>query len=216
MDSNDRTIIYYTANAEDQVFEKRIRDDIKEKAGDIPIISVSRKPIDFGTNICVGERPISYTSEWKQVLIALKAAKTKFCIAAEADCVYPPEYFTFTPPEDNKVYNYNNIWIVWKRHNGFYKKYGYCEGAQMCGREYWINQLEPLLPEDWTPYERIAENQLVTEIFPERGEWTGDPIVSFKTGDGVSRRTTFDNKSKIKELSPFGSIADFKNKYFNN
>jgi len=212
----DRTIVYYTANTEDPVFEQNIKEDLKKRSGDIPIISVSRKPIDFGENICVGETPVSYTGEWKQLLIGLKAAKTKYVLAAEADCIYPPEYFNFTPPKEKMVYNYNNIWMVWKRHNGFYKKYGYCEGAQMCDREYWIQQLEPLLPDDWTPYERLAENMLVTEIFPERGEWTGEPVVSFKTGDGVSSKTTFDNKSKIKELPPWGKLADVKNKYFNN
>jgi len=72
MDLSDRTIIYYTGCTEDPVFEQRIIDDLKKKAGDIPIISVSRKPIDLGTNICVGEKPVSYTSEWKQLLIGLK------------------------------------------------------------------------------------------------------------------------------------------------
>jgi len=215
MDLNDRTIVYYTANTECLKFEQRIIEDLKKKAGDIPIISVSRKPIDLGTNICVGEQPVSYTSEWKQLLIGLKAAKTKYVLAAEADCLYPSEYFTFMPKEENMMYNYNNIWMVWKRHRGFYKKYGYCEGAQMCDREYWIKQLEPLLPEDWTSYERIAENMLVQKIFPERREWTGDPVISFKSGDGVSSRTTYDNKTKTQELAPWGKLEDVK-KIFNN
>ena len=210
MTSSDRTIIYYTANTESPTFEQRIIDDLKKKAGDIPIISVSRKPIDLGTNICVGEKPVSYTSEWKQLLIGLKAAKTKYCIAAEADCMYPPEYFTLQPDEENMMYNYRNIWMVWKRHHGFYKKYGYCEGAQMCDREYWIKQLEPLLPEEWIVFPRKIENILVGKIFPERKEWTGDPVISFKTGSGVSCKTTFDNASKTKELAPWGNINEVK------
>ena len=215
MDLNDRTIIYYTASNEDPVFEKNITDDLKKKAGDIPIISVSRKPLDLGTNICIGEKPISYTSEWKQLLVGLKAAKTKYAIAAEADCLYPKGYFNFTPEEENMVYNYKNIWMVWKRHHGFYRKHGYCEGAQICNREYWIKRLEPLLPEEWIVYPRKMENILVEKIFPERREWTGDPVISFKTGDGVSCKTTFDNNSKIKELAPWGNITELKNKIFN-
>lgn len=208
--TSDRTIIYYTANTEDPKFEQRIIDDLKKKAGDIPIVSVSHKPMDLGTNICVGKQPFSYTSEWKQVLIALKAAKTKYCIAAESDCLYPPEYFTFTPTEENMMYNYNNIWMVWKYHNAFWKKTGYCEGAQMCDRKYWIKQLEPLLPEKWEPLTRPEENELVKKIFPERREWTGDPVISFKTRDGVSYRTTFKNSSKTKELAPYGTIEEVK------
>ena len=208
---NDRTICYYSANTEDPAFEQRIIDDLKKKAGDIPIVSVSHKPMDLGTNICVGEdKPFSYTSEWKQVLIALKAAKTKFVIAAESDCLYPPEYFTFTPPEERMIYQYDNIWMVWKYHNAFWKKTGHCEGAQMCGREYWIERLEPLLPKDWTPLPRKKANVLVRRIFPERKYWTGDPVISFKTRDGMSCRTTFDGESKTKELPPWGAIEEVK------
>jgi len=211
--NKEKTVVYYSASDENPAFEQLIIEDLKKKAGDIQIISVTRKPLDLGTNICIGEVPISYTSEWKQLLIGLKAANTKFCIAVESDCLYPPEYFTFTPPEENMMYNYNNIWMVWKRHNGFWQKRGYCEGAQICGREYWIKRLEPLLPDNWEPYTRDRESKLVREIFPERKEFTGNPVISFKTGDGVSSRTTFVNK-KIKEIPYWGDIAPLKKKYF--
>src|SRR3990167_10879062 len=207
-----KTILYYTANTEDEAFEQRIRDDLVKKAGEISIISVSRKPINLGKNICVGEVPVSYTSEWKQLFIGLKAAKTRFVIAAEADCLYPPEYFNFTPPEDEMMYNYNNIYIVWKYKNGFYKKTGYCEGAQICGREYWIKCLEPLLPDDWASYTREEENALVRKIFPERKEFTGNPVISFKTRDGVSWRITFINK-KLKELPYWGAVREIRQKF---
>ena len=209
MDS-DRTIIYYTGNTENPDFERKIMEDLKQKAGKIPIVSVSRKPIDLGTNICVGEVPFSYTSEWKQLLLGLKEAKTKYVIAAESDCLYPPEYFTFTPEEDNIMYNYNNIWMVWKYKGSYWKKRGYCEGAQMCGREYWINQLEPLLPKEWIPYTREEENALVQKIFKTRKEFTGRPVVSFKTRDGVSWRTTFDNTTKTHDLDYWGDINSIK------
>jgi len=205
----EKTILYYSANTADPIFEQRIIDDLKKKAGDIPIVSVTQKPLDLGTNICVGIQPFSYTSEWKQVLIGLKAIKTKYVIAAESDCLYPPEYFAFNPPQERMMYNYKNIWIVWKRHPGFWQKTGYCEGAQMCDREYWIERLEPLLPKEWIPYTRPEENALVKKIFPERKEWTGNPMISFKTGGGVSKRTTFINK-KVYELPYWGSINKIK------
>jgi hypothetical protein len=213
MATNDKTIIYYTANTEDPVFESCIRDRLVKQAGNIPIISVSRKPIDLGANICVGEKPVSYTSEWKQLLLGLKTASTKYCIAAEADCIYPPEYFNFTPPEDDMMYNYNNIWIYWTHKGNFWKKTGYCEGAQICDREYWIKQLEPLLPKDWSQLTREQENELVKKIFPTRREFTGDPVVSFKTRMGVSYRTTFINDSKTKELPYWGSVEAIKEEF---
>jgi len=215
MASDDKTIIYYTANTEDPVFEQRIRDDLKKKAGDIPIISVSRKPIDLGTNICVGEQTVCYTNEWKQLLVGLKAAKTKFCFTAEADCLYPANYFSFTPPVDNMMHYYDNLWIVWKYHNAFWRKTGHCEGAEVCGREYWISRLEPLLLDSWEPIadpaERMRyENKLVTKFFPKEDVWKGEPVISFKTRDGLSFRTTFINQSKTKVLPPWGTISEVK------
>ena len=203
--------MYYTANQETPEFEQIIIDDLKKKAGDIPIISISRKPIDLGNNICVGEQPISYTNEWRQLLIGLKAANTKFCITAESDCLYPPEYFTFTPKEEDKIYYYDNIFLVWKNHNGFWEKTGHCEGAEMCGREYWISRLEPLLGQGWEPYTRDEENKLVKQFFPTEGTFTGNAVVTFKTGNGVSNRSTFIN-NKIKNIPYWGNIGDLKKK----
>lgn len=217
MNKDNCTIIYYSACTENPEFEQLIMDDLKKKAGNIEIISVTRKPIDLGTNICIGEQPVCYTNEWRQLLIGLKAAKTKFCITAESDCLYPQSYFDFTPPRDDIVYYYDNLWMVWKRHNGFWEKTGHCEGAETCGREYWISRLEPLfgknLGKDWEPSTREEENKLVQEFFPEEELFTGDPVISFKTGDGVSNRTTFVNE-KIKTIPYWGDIGPLKAKYF--
>ena len=52
---DDLTMIYYTANTEDPALENNVRNFLVKQANGIPIVSVSQKPIDFGTNICVGE-----------------------------------------------------------------------------------------------------------------------------------------------------------------
>ncbi len=111
----------------------------------IKIISVSRKPLytkqedcfgsqsitpdgfiwqygPFGLNICIGEQPICYTNCYRQLLIGLKAAKTKFCLACESDVLYPPEYFKFIPPVEDKVYRYTNLYIYWKNKGKFWRK----------------------------------------------------------------------------------------------
>jgi hypothetical protein len=44
------TILYYTSNREDESFEKKIQENILKQT-DLPIISVSQKPINFGKNI---------------------------------------------------------------------------------------------------------------------------------------------------------------------
>ena len=209
------TIIYYSANKEDSIFEQKIINNLKKQAGDIPIISVSRKPINLGKNICIGEQPVCYSNEWKQLLIGLKEAKTEFCLAAESDCLYPPEYFTFIPPRKDLVYRYSNIWAYWKNRNKFWKK-PRMEGAQICGREYWIKRLEYMLGghESWEPMEN--SNQLVRKIFPEenRDLWNGNPVITFLTGDGMGTKTSLCKNGSVISLPYWGTAEEIKIKMF--
>ena len=119
----DKSIVYYSACTEQPEFEARIRADLLRKTSErgIPIISVTRKPVDLGTNICIGEQTVCYMNEWRQLLIGLKAATTMFCQTAEADCLYPDSYFDFVPPVEDRIFYYDNIYIIWKYHNGFWR-----------------------------------------------------------------------------------------------
>jgi hypothetical protein len=107
----NKAIIYYTSNREKPEFEQRIIDDLLLKCGDIPIISVSQKPIHLGKNICVGDVGASNFNMFRQIQIAREATDAEFVISAEADCLYPPDYFTFTPP-DERCYRDNNLYVM--------------------------------------------------------------------------------------------------------
>jgi hypothetical protein len=195
----DATILYVTANTESEAFEARIRSKLLAAAGGMPIVSVSQKPIDFGENICVGKRGASYANEYRQILIAAHAAKTEWVVAAEADFLYPPAYFSFEPPEGTDLWRYNNVWILWRAERyatGFRRKRN-SEGAQWARREFLIERLEAVtkgLPKWHAPgVDWQAEVYL-------RGPWGprigfglfGDPsqpAVSVKSGSGM-RPTT--------------------------
>ena len=207
--AGDKTIIYYSANMENPEFEQKIIDNLKKQAGDIPIISVTRKPMDLGKNICIGEQPVCYSNSFKQLLIGLKEAKTEFCIAAESDCLYPPEYFTFTPPLKDKVYRYTNIWVHFDRRSRFWKKL-FVEGAQMCGTKYWIESIEKILenPNSWEP-------EPFKFIFDSKHEyfWHGEnPVLYFKTRAGVTFKTGFMPES-VTEIPYWGTVEEIKKKY---
>jgi len=210
MESN-KTILYYTANTEKPEFEAKMIDNLKKQAGDILIISISRKPMDLGKNICVGEQPVCYSNSFRQILIGLREAKTEFCIAAESDVLYPPEYFQFTPPELDRVYRYGNLYVHFDGRDRFWKKSN-VEGAQMCGREHWIKCIETVFKNDsWEP-------QVVNPpfVFPLTGEgyWTGEiPVLYFKTRQGIGFKTGYDQKSAVKELPYWGSALEVKEKY---
>ena len=108
---NDLTILYYTANEEPEYFLKNTQRVLLDAIGDTPIVSVSFKPMDFGTNICVGEGGRSNYKLYKQVLIAAQAAKTEFVATAEDDMLYHPSHFTYRPEGDTFAYNVNK-WSI--------------------------------------------------------------------------------------------------------
>lgn len=194
---NNKTIIYYTANREDPEFEEKIRGNILKQKGDLPIISVSQKPIDFGKNICVGDVGNSYINAWRQILIGAKEAKTEYVVMAEADFLYPQEYFEFDP-EEADVYKYSNVWIIftWK-FNYFFRK-DYSEGAQICKREYLIKALEEHLEgqPEWYDGRFVIKDKKgrhkKSPFIRPNESFGGDiPCVSFKTGKGVRWMTDF-------------------------
>ena len=83
--TQDITIVYYTSNTENPVFEEKIRQILLADSQGLPIISVSQRPITFGTNICVGEVGRSSYNQWRQLQIGVQAAKSKYIALAESD-----------------------------------------------------------------------------------------------------------------------------------
>ena len=83
----------------------------KWSAGEIPIISVSQKPVELGTNICVGDIGRSMESYWMQMLAGAEAVTTKYTAVAEQDNFYPKSYFDFRPSDDDTFY-YNFNYMV--------------------------------------------------------------------------------------------------------
>jgi len=190
------TILYYTSNRQDETFERNIQKKLLESAGDTPIISISHKPIDFGTNICVGEQHPCDANLYRQITIGAKAANTPFVINAEADCLYPPEYFSFIPPTLDSIYRYTNMYVYSDVHKRFYRK-KWSEGGQISGRKHLINLLEHRLDSMSMPYWSDENDKKFKNPYP-KGEkiWLGfsseRPIISIKAEGGMRERTTLD------------------------
>jgi hypothetical protein len=102
----DLTIIYYTANKINPFFAENVRAQLASAAGEIPIVSVSQKPLKFGKNICVGEIGRSLLNIYRQVYTGAKEANTKYVAMAEDDILYPARHFTtYTPKDDEFAYD---------------------------------------------------------------------------------------------------------------
>lgn len=99
------TVIYLTASQIPKGFAEYQRALLLKAIGDAPLISVSREPLDFGTNVLDdGEKGME--NIYKQLLRAAKLATTPYIIVAEDDTLYPPEHFTFYRPAlDTFAYN---------------------------------------------------------------------------------------------------------------
>jgi hypothetical protein len=182
------TVIYYTSNREEESFEKVIREKLLEVIGDLPLISVSQKPIDFGDNICVGDVGISNQNAHRQLQIGATMAKTPFIHAAEADCLYPPEYFKFIPPVLDRAYR-TPIYLL-NLYKGIFKKKLASESATVVGRDYLIKMIDRSLARFkkgvWNNKLEHGSNVPVTfrrqnyEIFKIK-----NPIVNIKTKFGM-------------------------------
>lgn len=205
----NKTIIYYTSNREDVVFEQKIVESLLANKGDLPLISVSQKPMNLGHNICVGDIGSSYFGIYKQVLEGLKVAETEYVLTAESDFLYPPEYFQLEPNGEN-IYRYDNIWILGNKWKHFRRKINGSEGAQLIKRKYLIELLTKYLENSdrshrHSPYFRQSWVYIAGE----------NPCISFKTGNGINLRTGirggWENAST--DLAYWGNINRIKERF---
>lgn len=208
-----KTVVYYTANREDPVFEQKIMDNILANKGDLPLISVSQKPIDFGENICVGDVGCSYQNEFRQIYVGAKAATTPYLVFCESDFLYPPDYFQFDPPDENECYEHDNVWMVWKDTDKGYMHKTYSEGAQICGRELFIQKFEEFYKDfpEWSIGKPPKRKGPLTK-YPWKW-FGGSPCVSFKTGRGMSWAAKTRDVPEEHTLPYWGSIESLKQTY---
>lgn len=115
-----KVIVYFTDSRLEEELDGAVRKQILKAANGIPIISVSQKPLDFGTNICVGIKPRCYLSLYEQLLTGIEATdKDSIIFTCEHDVFYHPSHFEFTPPRKEKIY-YNLNRFYWTRNQEFF------------------------------------------------------------------------------------------------
>lgn len=101
----DLTIIMLTQNKVPKKWAQYHKKMLLEAAGDYPIITISRKPLDWGINVIQTE-PESMSNVWFQVLKGAKLAKTPYIAIADDDTLYPKEHYSFYRPAlDTFAYN---------------------------------------------------------------------------------------------------------------
>jgi len=214
------TILYYTSNREGSRFEMRVKDNIREHSQGLPIVSVSQYPIDFGENICVGDHGASGFNMFRQVQIGLEEIDTKFVISAEADCLYPPDYFEYRPPEDDKCYRNTNTWVMPQWRAFFWRKPEAATHAQIIGRDFYLARLNKLFEgaPDWSVEEKNfpKERGLGEDVFEDDQikYWEGEnPVVQIKTTRSM-RHYTRSEREDTHELPYWGRGKAFRKKFY--
>lgn len=101
----DKGIIYYTDNRLDETIAAACRQHLASH--DLPIVSASLAPLDFGENIVIEERRGILTM-FKQILAALEASEAEIVYFCEHDLIYHPTHFEFIPPTDDAFYYNEN------------------------------------------------------------------------------------------------------------
>lgn len=211
------TIIYYTSNKEDPKFEERIKESLLKNCGGLPIISVSHKPIDLGKNISVGDVGVSGFNMFRQVQIACEEAKTKFVISAEADCVYPPDYFTFMPERDDVCYRNSNLYVMGDHRDYWFRKKEGATHSQVIGREFYLNRLKELFKgaPQWSPEEKNFPKERLkkVDVFDEITHYkTKNPVFQIKTHRSMRYYTNSDRKA-VYNLPYWGNGKDVRSHY---
>jgi hypothetical protein len=122
------TVIYYTNNDLNEQLFRACQNHLKKSVNGNPIVSVSHKPLNLGTNICIGEQKGNWLLLYKQLLLGAKVADTKYVSTAEHDCFYTKEHFSWIPPKDDTFYYNENVWFAeWGGNhpdlNGTYSKW---------------------------------------------------------------------------------------------
>jgi hypothetical protein len=217
MTTLDATIIYYTSNKEDPLFEERIRESLLKSCGNLPIISISQEPINLGKNICVGNVGASGFNMFRQVQIACEAATTKFVISAEADCVYPPDYFEYRPESINVCYRNRNLYVMPDHRDYFFRKSEGATHAQIVGREFYLQTLNKLFEgaPQWSTEEKNfpKERFKKQDVFDKILYWeTVNPVFQIKTHRSM-RYYTHSERTPIPTLPYWGNGHKIREHY---
>jgi len=209
------TIIYYTSNQEHPEFEARIRANIL-KVTDLPVVSVSQYPIDFGKNICIGDVGASNFNMFRQIQIGCQNTKADFVISAEADCLYPPDYFTFRPKELDRCYRNSNVYVMGDHRNYWFHKKEGATHAQIIGRKYYLEVLKEQfrgVPQ-WSVEEKNfpKERKKKDDIFDKIYYWqTENPVFQVKTHRSM-RYYTHSERVPIYDLPYWGNGKEVRKK----
>ena len=192
----DKTVVYLTDNMLDENIFNLCQRNILKSIGNLPLISVSHKPIDFGENICCGVMDRNSLSINRQMMMALERVETKYIAIAEHDCLYTEEHFSFIPSDDSVFWYNENVWML-----------------QTCSEahpEY--NGLFSMFPQRKVNSQLICETQLMKKSTQDRIDMMADPAWMAKHPTGRIGEAGHMDYNHAMRLSVGRSVAHIREK----
>lgn len=150
----DLTIIFLTVNKVPDKWAEYHKEVLSEAIGDSPIITISKKPLDWGINLIQEEEP-SIGNIYKQILRGAKLATTPYIAIAEDDTLYHKDHFLFRPPMDTYGFDGHRWGLFTWGNPVYYWKDRISNAAMIAPRELVINALEERF--DKYPVNHIGE-----------------------------------------------------------
>lgn len=204
---HDLTVVWYSANIISDYFMKNTQKQLLKAIEGLPLISVSKKPTDFGDNIWVGDLPCNHLNIYRQALIGAKTATTKFIALAEDDVLYSPEHFKHRSNSGKFAYNLG-AWSIFTWSDPIFtcKMNGRINlSGLICERKLFIEAMEERFS-TWPDDERINlgiwaepskyERQLKVTVREAETFYTNPPNIVFSHNKALS----FDNLGTRKAM----------------
>ena len=104
-------LVYYSDCRADPQLLDLSRRQMRHASGDLPIVSVTLQPVDFGTNLVL-DRPRGIATMFRQILLGLEHLEADIAFLVEHDCLYHRSHFDFTPPRADVYYYNEHTWKV--------------------------------------------------------------------------------------------------------
>lgn len=179
----DLTVIMLTPNLVPKKWAAFHKQKLLEAIGDTPLITVSKKPLDWGHNII--QEGYGMLNIYKQMLRAAKIAKTHWIAMADDDTLYPKSHFEYRPKEKGYFYNLNR-WhmFTWGEPIYFHKPWR-GNGLMMGTRELVVKALEKRFANgddvSGKAYHELGtrRDMLEQDFVKGIGFYTNEPVLSF-------------------------------------
>ncbi len=126
-------ILFYTDNQLKLKIAHKVQNQLRKtsKRKNVPVVSVSLKPMDFGKNIYLPLKR-GYLTMFKQILAGLEASDADIIFFCEHDVLYHPSHFDFVPPDKNTFYYNQNVWFL-RSTDGHALHYDVNQLSGLCG-----------------------------------------------------------------------------------